>query len=213
MIRRRLRLRRARGGPPPIDELMRALSARLSDRAGRDDLGPFSVGADSRIDSVVLVGRACGEADIAIGSECDLEGVWVLDAPGARIRVGSRTELNHGCVIECIDSVWIGDDVLVAAEAYIADNDAHSLDFAHRRHDHADRRRGARDWSVVPHAPVRIESKAWIGRRAMILKGVTIGEGAVVAAGSVVTAPVEPWTLVAGVPARPVRSLEPWPRP
>jgi acetyltransferase-like isoleucine patch superfamily enzyme len=58
---------------------------------------------------------------------------------------------------------------------------------------------------------VWIESKAWIGRRSTILKGVTIGEGAVVAAGSVVTSSVEPWTLVAGVPARPLRQLDPWP--
>ena len=66
---------------------------------------------------------------------------------------------------------------------------------------------GNRGWNVVPHAPVRIETKAWIGRRAMILKGVTVGEGAIVAAGSVVTGSVDPWTVVAGVPARTIRHL------
>jgi acetyltransferase-like isoleucine patch superfamily enzyme len=55
---------------------------------------------------------------------------------------------------------------------------------------------------------VRIEDKAWIGRRAMIFKGVTVGEGAIVAAGSVVTRSVPSWTVVAGVPAREIRQLD-----
>jgi acetyltransferase-like isoleucine patch superfamily enzyme len=207
----RPRVRRRRHGEPPIDELVRALSLRLPDRLGHGP-GRTAIGADNRLDSVVLLGRGRYDADVEVGEECDLEGVWVLDEPAARIRIGSRTQLNHGCIIECIAGVSIGDDVLVAAETYISDNDSHSLDFEHRRHDHRDRRRGERDWSVVPRAPVWIESKAWIGRRSTILKGVTIGEGAVVAAGSVVTSSVEPWTLVAGVPARPLRRLDPWPR-
>ena len=57
--------------------------------------------------------------------------------------------------------------------------------------------------------PIRIESGAWIGARSTILPGVTVGHGAVVAAGAVVTRDVEPNTLVAGVPARVLRSLEP----
>jgi galactoside O-acetyltransferase len=204
------RLRRRLRGEASIDELIRAFSVRLPDRLEAAG-GRTVIGAGNRLDSIVLLGRARHEAAIEIGDECDLEGTWVLDQPGARIRVGSRTELNHGCMVDCIERVSIGDDVLIAAETYISDNDSHSLDFEHRRHDHAARRRGERDWSAVASAPVWIESKAWIGRRAMILKGVTIGEGAVVAAGSVVTSAVEPWTLVAGVPARPLRSLAPWP--
>jgi galactoside O-acetyltransferase len=61
----------------------------------------------------------------------------------------------------------------------------------------------------VAKAAVRIGDKSWIGFNASILKGVTIGEGAVVAACSVVTADVEAWSLVAGNPARPIRRLEP----
>jgi acetyltransferase-like isoleucine patch superfamily enzyme len=207
----RSRLRRRVLGEPSIDELVRALSTRLPERLAAGG-GRTVIGADNRLESVVLLGRGRYDATVEIGDECDLEGTWVMDDPAARIRIGSRTQLNHGCIVECIDGVSIGDDVLVAAETYISDNDSHSLDFEQRRHDHRDRRRGERDWSVVPRAPVWIESKAWIGRRAMILKGVTVGEGAVVAAGSVVTASVEPWTLVAGVPARAVRTLDAWPR-
>lgn len=59
----------------------------------------------------------------------------------------------------------------------------------------------SKDWSTVKSAPIKICDKAWIGFNAIILKGVTIGEGAVVGAGAVVTHDVPPWTIVAGNPA------------
>lgn len=205
-IAARLR-RRLRRGDMPLDELVRLLSVRLSDRLATYPQRT-TIGSDNRLESVVIIGRGRFDADLRVGDQCDLEGTWVVDEAGAAISIGSRSQLNVGCLIDCIERVEIGDDVLVAAEAYISDHDSHSSDWMHRRHDHLARREGNRDWSVVPHAPVRIESKAWIGRRAMILRGVTVGEGAIVAAGSVVTHPVAPWTLVAGVPAREVRALD-----
>ncbi|HEU4979341.1 MAG TPA: hypothetical protein VFT42_10630, partial [Solirubrobacteraceae bacterium] len=156
----RSRLRRALRREPSLDELMAALSLRLPQRMEHPGAGPTVVGKGNRLDSLLLLGHARGTAEIEVGDECDLEGVWVLHRDGARLRVGSRTELNRGCTIECVESVCIGDDVLVAADVYISDNDSHSLDFEHRRHDHADRRRGERNWSIVPRAPVSIESKA-----------------------------------------------------
>jgi acetyltransferase-like isoleucine patch superfamily enzyme len=63
------------------------------------------------------------------------------------------------------------------------------------------------DWSSVRSKPVRIESDVWIGFKSSIMKGVTIGRGAVVAAGSVVTKDVLPYTLVAGNPSRFIREL------
>lgn len=66
----------------------------------------------------------------------------------------------------------------------------------------------SKDWSVVKTAPIHINEKVWIGMNAIILKGVTIGEGAIVGAGSVVTKDVPPWTVVAGNPARVVKKLK-----
>ncbi|MFL5904436.1 MAG: acyltransferase [Solirubrobacteraceae bacterium] len=166
------------------------------------------IGQDNRLSGVVLLGHGRLEAEIRVGDLCDLDGRWVLLRPEARVEIGSRSELNAGCVLDCVSGIAIGDDVLVAAEVYIADHDSHSADWEVRRRDHLDRREGRRDWSLVPQAPVRIEDKAWIGRRAMIFKGVTVGEGAIVGAGSVVTRSVPPWTLVAGVPARELRMVE-----
>ncbi len=62
-------------------------------------------------------------------------------------------------------------------------------------------------WDVVEMAPIVIADKVWLGMNVTVLKGVTIGEGSVVAAGSIVTKNVPPWTLVAGNPARIIREL------
>ncbi len=78
-----------------------------------------------------------------------------------------------------------------------------------RRTDVADWMRGHKDWTHVAIAAVTIADRAWIGFGATILKGVTVGEGAVVAAQSVVTRDVAPWTVVAGNPAREIRRMDP----
>ncbi|MBI5136924.1 MAG: hypothetical protein HZA24_06245 [Nitrospirae bacterium] len=87
------------------------------------------------------------------------------------------------------------------------DHDSHSLAFNERQHDVADWMAGRKDWTHVNRAPVRIRDRAWIGARSMILKGVEVGQGAVVGGGAVVTRDVPPWTIVAGNPARVIREL------
>lgn len=101
-----------------------------------------------------------------------------------------------------IDQLYIGDYVCIGAEAVILMGGNHT----HRT-----------DWfslypfpEVIPDAYVGkgdtvIGDAAWIGMRAMIMPGVTIGEGAIVASGAIVTKSVEPYTIVAGSPAAPVR--------
>jgi acetyltransferase-like isoleucine patch superfamily enzyme len=121
--------------------------------------------------------------------------------------IGDRTHVGGGSLIDAAERIEIGNDVLISFDVVIMDHDSHALEFEKRRHDVADWLEGKKDWSHVPRRQVRIADKAWIGVRAMILKGVELGEGCVVAAGAVVTKDVPPWTLVAGVPARVVRSL------
>ena len=70
-------------------------------------------------------------------------------------------------------------------------------------------RDSSKDWATVRSRPITIGDKAWIGFDCIILSGVTIGEGAVVGAGSVVRSDVEPWTVVAGNPAVPIKKLQP----
>ncbi|MBD2129908.1 acyltransferase [Microcoleus sp. FACHB-1] len=101
----------------------------------------------------------------------------------------------------------IGDDVLIAGGVTIVDHNAHSLSFSQRSEDVVNWKIGKKDWTNVKIAPVTISNKVWIGFNSIILKGVRIGEGAVVGAGSVVTKDVPAWTVVAGNPARVIREI------
>jgi acetyltransferase-like isoleucine patch superfamily enzyme len=198
-------LRRVRGRQPLRPH---QLTAALSDRIENGHPN-VTAGPGNRLAAVRLGGRGGNKCAIHIGDDNDLGGLWLIHEQDAEIRIGSRSELTDGCDIDVVESLTLGDDVLVAAQVYIADHDSHHPDWEVRSKDHYARREGRKDWSVVPRAPVKIEDKAWIGRRAMVLKGVTIGEGAIVAAGSVVTRDVAPWTVVAGVPAAEIKKLEP----
>ncbi|GAB2653287.1 hypothetical protein GCM10027169_17580 [Gordonia jinhuaensis] len=115
-----------------------------------------------------------------------------LDGRSCRISIGDRTFVNRRTEIFCVDSVSIGSDCAISWDVVISDTDYHCI---------------VGSPSV---APVTIGNKVWIGARAVILKGVTIGDGAVVAAGSVVAKDVPAKTLVAGNPARPVRDDVDW---
>jgi len=158
-------------------------------------------------------------ARVVIGRECMLECAITLEREAGRVVIGDRTFIGRSRII-CAEQVEVGSDVLIAWGCTIIDHDSHSTDWTKRAADVARWRRGMvsgpavaaamKDWSGVPMAAVRIGDKVWIGFNAVILKGVTIGEGAVVAAGAVVTRDVPAWTLVAGNPARPIR---PVPRP
>ena len=118
-------------------------------------------------------------------------GVRLEVGEGAVLSIGKGTYLNRNTVVVCHERVEIGAGCLVSWDVVIMDTNEH-------------------DWPGLARvdAPVVIGDKVWIGCRAMILKGVTIGTGAVVAAGSIVTHDVPPRTLVAGQPARVVRQLD-----
>jgi acetyltransferase-like isoleucine patch superfamily enzyme len=107
-----------------------------------------------------------------------------------KLRIGDRVFLNNGVFLACCKEITIGDDVAIANEVYITDSDSHGV-----------------EGRPVREAPVRIGNGAWIGARAIILPGVTVGSRALVAAGAVVTRDVPDDTLVAGNPARVIREL------
>lgn len=116
--------------------------------------------------------------------------------PNARLIIGDDFGMTGGSLV-CDESIAIGNRVWVGANAVIADTDFHPLEAARRR--------------VQPlaakTAPIVIDDDVFIGMRALILKGVHIGEGAVIAAGSVVSRDVPPRTVAAGNPAQIVREL------
>ena len=112
---------------------------------------------------------------------------------GRNLRIGRNVFVNHGLTAMDLGGIEIGDDVMIGPHVQLISS-GHPLDPATRR-------------AQITTAPIRIGRGAWIAAGAMVLQGVFVGDDAVVAAGAVVTRDVPPRTLVAGVPARPVRAL------
>ncbi len=111
---------------------------------------------------------------------------------GRFIRLGKNVFINHACSFLDIGGITIEDDVQIGPHVNLT-SENHPLDPADRK--------------TLLLQPVVIRRNAWIGAGATILPGITIGENAIVAAGSVVSRDVPPNTVVAGVPARVVKTL------
>ena len=112
---------------------------------------------------------------------------------GLNITIGRTVFIGYGCAFTGHAAIDIADQVMIAHKVNLV-TAGHPVE--------ADKRR-----EYITAEPIRIEANVWIGVAATVLPGVHIGEGAVVAAGAVVTHDVPPATLVAGVPARVIRNL------
>lgn len=113
---------------------------------------------------------------------------------GERISIGARSHIGERCSLWAGDNhgrITIAEDALFGPDVYVT---ASNYEFSDRSLPVFAQPRVERD--------VRIGPMTWLGRGVTVLPGVTIGEGAIVAAGAVVSRDVEPWTIVAGVPAR-----------
>jgi acetyltransferase-like isoleucine patch superfamily enzyme len=151
---------------------------------------------------------------LIIGNNSNIEGHFVFEINHGQVIIGNRTFIGGGTFI-CINRIEIGNDVLISWGCTFSDNNSHSTTWVERSNDVSDWKKGIdennigkyKDWENVKHAPIIVKDKAWIGFNSIILKGVTIGEGAIVGAGSVVTKDVPEWTIVAGNPARIIREI------
>jgi acetyltransferase-like isoleucine patch superfamily enzyme len=117
---------------------------------------------------------------------CIFMGAW-FDTWG-NFKIGKNSVINQNCRIDSRGGVTIGDNVSISADVCMltADHDLLDPHFKGREN------------------PVIIEDYVFVGTRAMILSGVTLGKGSAVAAGAIVTKDVPPFTIVAGIPAKPI---------
>jgi acetyltransferase-like isoleucine patch superfamily enzyme len=131
----------------------------------------------------VLRWRIGPRATILMGQHVQMAGVR---SSGMKVSIGNGSVINHGCLLYATGGLVIGDNVSISSGAWLVTG----------THDMND--------PLFPdrYMPIVIGNYAWIGARATVLAGVTIGEGAVVMAGAVVTRDVPPYAVVGGVPAR-----------
>jgi acetyltransferase-like isoleucine patch superfamily enzyme len=116
---------------------------------------------------------------------------------GIKLSIGSNTYINRRTFLDAIDSLIVGSNVAIGPGCYITDHD-HGMD-------------GGRPvlMQEMVAAPTHIEDDVWIGANVVVLKGVTIGRGTIVGAGSVVTRSLPPNSIAVGVPAKVLRSRSP----
>jgi acetyltransferase-like isoleucine patch superfamily enzyme len=143
-------------------------------------------------------GRIVLGDDVLIGNQ----NTWDLAYSVAGIPeliVGNRVSLNYRCMLSIATRVVIGDDTMIAGGVCIFDNISHPISPARRR-EHG-------KINSNETTPVVIGKNCWIGVNSIVLRGVTIGDNSIVAAGSIVTKSVPPNTIVAGNPAVVIKNI------
>lgn len=186
-----------------LDKYTNATAARFAEEAVRVAVGRARSawrlrGAASVGYGTITLGRVnlINEGTVLIGEYCRFDGrrasIEIGAAAGARAVVGDSVKVNYGVTISTAQSITIGDRVQMGPYATVADTGFHGV---------IDRN------NPGDPAPVTLEEDVWLGAFTLVSPGVTVGRAAVVGAHAVVTHDVEPFTVVAGVPARVIRRV------
>jgi acetyltransferase-like isoleucine patch superfamily enzyme len=198
---------------------------RLIKRSIREMLGTKNVLVDSNVLEFCSIGKqstfnansnlhvrnkSIKRNFVEIGQNSLIDGEFIFETSEGKITIGDRTFIGGGTKFICVSRIEVGNDVMFSWGCTIIDTNSHSLLWNERKNDVLDWKRGIeensigfyKNWSVVKSSPILIKDRAWIGFNVIIMKGVTIGEGAVVAAGSVVTKDVPDYAIVGGNPAK-----------
>ena len=181
------------------------------------ELGLIHIGnnSDAKNIHVEIRKRVDNKQFLSIGEESVISGSFFFENENGVICIGDRTFIGGGGKFISINNISIGNDVLISWGCTFMDNNGHSLIWNERKNDVKEWKKGLdenkeghyKDWSNVQSLPIIIENKVWIGFEVVILKGVRIGEGAVIGSRSVVTKDVPKWTIMAGNPAQVIREI------
>ena len=157
-----------------------------------------------------------GTKRLYVGHHGIIDGMFIFERPTGKITLGDRVHVGGGSKFISINEISIGNDVTIAWDCTFYDHNSHSVYWEDRKNDTETEYNSiisgvsiyeSKDWSNVKSAKIEIGDKAWIGFGVTVLKGVHIGEGAVIGAGSVVTHDIPAWCIAAGNPARVIKQL------
>jgi acetyltransferase-like isoleucine patch superfamily enzyme len=169
-----------------------------------------TLGAGAKFTADAVIHNAQSPQAVQIGAQSLFMGEIVIISLG-KVRVGEWCFVGPGAKLWSLASIDVGARVFISHGVQIFDNNSHSLS-ASERHERFQELRTLGKHLVredVAHKPVRIEDDVWIGFNAAILKGVTVGRGAVIGACAVVTHDVPPYAVMIGNPARQVGESRP----
>jgi acetyltransferase-like isoleucine patch superfamily enzyme len=148
---------------------------------------------------------------IKIGENCLINGDLVINPYGGKIEIGDFCYIGHNSRIQSDTLVAIGNDVQISYNVNIVDNNAHEINSTERvktaRKILLHGYENLSERGNIAGKEVFIEDKVWINFNCIVLKGVRIGEGAVIGAGSVVTKDIPAFTFAAGNPARVIKNI------
>ena len=147
---------------------------------------------------------------IQIGENTHIRSELLVFLYGGQIMIGDNCYLGHNSFIWSGNSIKIGNDVFISHNCSVIDTNSHEIDYSQRAETYKDRLKygNPKQESNIQTAPIIIEDHAWLSFNVIVLKGVTIGKGAIIAAGSVVTKDVPAFTMVAGNPAKFVKNID-----
>ncbi len=147
---------------------------------------------------------------IQIAENSHIRGELLVFANGGSISIGKNSYVGVNSHIWSGENIEIGDDVLISHNVNIIDTNSHELDALERKQGTLrifSKGHPEEKGSVVT-SPIKIGNHVWINFNVIILKGVTIGEGSIISAGSIVTKDVPPYSFVAGTPATVIKNLK-----
>jgi acetyltransferase-like isoleucine patch superfamily enzyme len=164
---------------------------------------------------LTLIKPLADKTFVKIGNDTILDCKVIFESETGQVIIGDKCYIGTSSII-CRTKIEFGSNIMVAMGSVFYDHDSHSLNYLERQKDIEQQLKDHRDgnffienksWTDVSSQPIKIEDNAWIGINCIILKGVTIGEGAIIGAGSVVTRNVPAWTIAAGNPAKVIKEI------
>ena len=158
----------------------------------------------------VIINHQSDKTKIKISDGTHIRGSLLVFAYGGQISIGKNCYLGHDSNIWSGENVTIGNDVLISHGVNIMDTNGHEIDFNLRADGYINSLVYGSSYlqGRIITSPVIIEDNVWIGFNSIIMKGVTIGKGAIVSAGSVVTKDIPSLTMVGGNPAKFLKNLD-----